>query len=303
MLRILLLALAFSIPVRAWDAPGHEEIDKLALAQLNPKARAELTRLAAAMSTPARTYTPVTLGCWMDDIRFNKDLPDYGKFKTWHYIDIGLTNDDPPQPLDPAAGDNQHVNVVQGLKRAVAVLKGGTDTDITSKAMAAAIVMHLVGDIHQPLHCASKYFMSHGKLRDDRGGNDEQVLNAPPPDPGKPPMNLHNFWDAAYRAKFDEKTGNVVIGPHGEPLPSFLDTTAYPYPLNDHLNKIDVDAWAKETNLIARNFVYPNLTATDDKKTCRLSTAYVNKARLIARSQLQTAADRLALLLNTTLGQ
>ena len=56
------------------------------------------------------------------------------------------------------------------------------------------------------------------------------------------------------------------------------------------------------SNGIARDFVYRELTATDNKKYCRLSSEYVAKANALARQRLVLAAWRLAALLNHTLG-
>jgi len=132
-------------------------------------------------------------------------------FLSWHYIDIGIDPGDPQPSFEPGGDNEARGNVVQALKRAVVVLKGGTDPYIQTKAMAFAMVMHLVGDIHQPLHCATKYFMSGGRLHQDAGGNKEEVLNGPPGEGGK--FNLHAFWDSAYRASFDEASGRVVLDP------------------------------------------------------------------------------------------
>jgi hypothetical protein len=62
------------------------------------------------------------------------------------------------------------------------------------------------------------------------------------------------------------------------------------------------DRWARESNAIARDFVYPGITATDNKKYCRLSSEYVAKANALAQRRLVLAAWRLAVLLNNTLG-
>ena len=64
----------------------------------------------------------------------------------------------------------------------------------------------------------------------------------------------------------------------------------------------DFDAWAREGNEIARDFVYRELTSTESKKYCRLSSGYVAQANTIAKQRLVLAAWRLAALLNDTLG-
>ena len=289
------LVLTSFAAVRAWDVQAHTLISRVALERLNPKAKAEVARLAAEVPHAGDPYNSVTISLWMDEIRMDSRMADFGKFKSWHYIDIPIDDRDPMPSFEPGGDNEEHGNVVQALKRAVVVLKGGTDPYIESKAMACAMVMHLVGDIHQPLHCATKYFFSHGQWRDDMGGNEELVANMPSLTPGSLPFRLHYFWDAAYRARFDAAGGNIDLA-------SICPREDLPAASDDKSLEPDFDAWAKDSNAIARNFVYRNLTATDDKKTCRLSSEYVAQAREIARAQLVLAGLRLAALLNATLG-
>jgi len=302
---LLLLA---AVPLRAWDDGGHQIVAAIAYAHLNPKAKQAAGQLAAKFPRPDRPYDFITLACWMDDIRHDATLADYGRFKSWHYIDIPIDPRDPMPAFDPSGDDDVHGNAVQALKRALVVLRGGSDPYVRDQAMALALIEHLVGDIHQPLHCATKYFMSHGELHDDKGGNGESVLNGPP---GDTKFNLHAFWDAAWRASFDEATGNVVLDdtysttswrdPSGiQELSAKIDGLASNF--SGDSNPSDFDQWARESNKLARDFVYPGITATDSAKNCRLGSAYVANSCERARQQLALAGRRLAELLNATLG-
>jgi nuclease S1 len=311
-LALLLIAPLIQKPLPAWDAAGHELVATMAFNRLNPKARKAVTELAREMVNPDQAYDAITLACWMDDLKKNTAMPFHGLFLGWHYIDLGLDPGDPQPSLEPGDDNDVHGNVVQALKRAVVVLKGGTDPYIQTKAMACAMVMHLVGDIHQPLHCATKYFLSGGRLHQDMGGNKEEVLNGPPGTgpPGDVKFNLHAFWDSAWRASFDDASGCVVLDPRfqeqGRHDPQILRSLAVtlakqPPPPGTDL-ETHIDQWARESNEIARDFVYPELTATDSKKYCRLSNIYVSRANALARQRLVLAAWRLATLLNETLG-
>jgi hypothetical protein len=308
------LALAFLLiipliqkPVAAWDAEGHELVATMAYSRLNPKAQQAVTALAHEMENPDQAYDAITLACWMDDLKKNTAIPYHGMFLSWHYIDIGIDPGDPQPSLEPGDDNEMHGNVVQALKRAVVVLKGGTDPYIQTKAMACAMVMHLVGDIHQPLHCATKYFISGGRLHNDVGGNKEVVLNGPP---GDTKFNLHAFWDSAWRASFDDTNGCVVLDPRYQEqgvhdpqnVRSLAETLAKEPPPPGTDLETHIDLWARESNDLARDFVYRELTATESKKYCRLSTVYVCRANMLARQQLVLAAWRLATLLNETLG-
>jgi hypothetical protein len=306
-LAFLLIAPWMPKPLAAWDAEGHELVATMAFDRLNPKAQKAVTDLARQVENPDQAYDAITLACWMDDLRKNTVMPYHGMFLSWHFIDIGLEPGDPQPSLDPGDDNEAHGNVVQALKRAVVVLKGGTDPYIKTKAVACALVMHLVGDIHQPLHCATKYFISGGRLHQDAGGNKEEVLNGPP---GETRFNLHAFWDSAWRASFDEAGGLVVLDSRyqeqGRHDPQTVQALAHalerqPPPPGADL-ETHIDSWARESNAIARDFVYPELTVTENKKYCRLSSGYVSKANALARQRLVLAAWRLAALLNHTLG-
>jgi hypothetical protein len=302
---VLALLLFFRAAAPAWDEGGHEIVATIAASRLNPKALAAVTRLAAQVPTDRGPYDIVTMACWMDDLRANDPaMPDHGLFFFWHYIDLGLNADDPRPSLEPGDDNELHGNVVQALKRAMVVLQGGTDPYVKSQAIACAMIMHLVGDIHQPLHASTKYFISHHRVEQDRGGNREGVDNGPWDNPR---FNLHAFWDSAWRASMDDQ-GRVALDPRFQPgrehHPQAIASIVgeFPPPPPGANLETNIDAWAWESNGIARTFVYPDLTQTGSLKYCRLSSGYIAKANAIARERLVLAAWRLAALLNATLG-
>ena len=295
--------------VVAWDADGHQLIAAMAYSRLNPKAQKTVTNLAREIQASGRSYDAVTVACWMDDLRKNEaGLPYHGLFLSWHYIDLGIEAGDPEPSWEPGDDNETHGNVVQALKRAVVVLRSGTDPYIKTKAMACAMVMHLVGDIHQPLHAATHYFRtSGGQLRHDAGGNKEDVVNGPA---GDSKFNLHAFWDSAWRASFDEASGNVVLderyqdrGVHDPELVRSLAEILVKQPPSAGTDlETHIDEWARESNRLAKDFAYREIMATESPKYCRLSSGYVAKANVMARQRLVLAAYRLAVLLNNTLG-
>ncbi len=304
---VLLVLVGGAVPACAWDEGGHEIIATVALSRLNPRALAALRELAREVPTDRAPYDPVTIACWMDDLRVNDPaMPDHGQFLSWHYIDLGLDSGDPLPSLEPGDDNEVRGNVVQALKRALVVLQGGTDPYVTSKPIACAMIMHLVGDIHQPLHAATKYFYSHGRVQQDRGGNREGVDNGPADENH---FNLHAFWDSAWRATMDE-AGRVTLDERFHPEPEHHPRAVAPLaaafvaqdaPVGANL-QTNIDAWAWESNQIARTFVYPYLTETESRKYCRLSSGYIAQANAIARRRLVLAGYRLSILLNNTLG-
>jgi hypothetical protein len=302
------LLLVFSQVAKAWDEGGHEIVATIADGRLNAKARAAVDALAPQVPNAGRPYNDVTMACWMDDLRSRSAaMPDHGMFLPWHFIDLGLEGGDPKPSFEPGDDNPWHGDAVQALKRAMVVLQGGTDPYVTTRAIACAIVMHLVGDIHQPLHAATKYFYSHGREMDDRGGNREGVDNGPLDERR---FNLHAFWDSAWRATMGPD-GHVVLDERFKPgrvhRPEEVAALAAELarddaPSADTNLEPDFEAWAWESNNVARSFVYRELTPTESLKYCRLSSGYISGANRIARQRLVLAAYRLATLLNETLG-
>jgi hypothetical protein len=312
-----LAAVSPPAPARAWDPYGHMLVDRLAYDRLDPKAKAAVDALAARVPYPGETYTPVTMGCWMDDLRTeNPDNPFSGKFKPWHFIVWGLEPGDASPPLEPGDdNDTRKGNVVQGLKRSYAVLQGGQDPYIPDKAVALAIFSHLMGDLHQPLHCASRFFENKdGKKTNDSGGNRVQIDNSPElalPLGNKARSNLHSFWDESYRGVFNPETRQLVVD---EALKDYTkkDLEALekmvpafePY-LREKpaVEKADFETWARESNALARDFAYPKLPRFKLNRYADVDAAYVDGARDIARKRIALAAQRLAALLNQVLGE
>lgn len=310
-LAVLVLAVS-TAPVRAWDPYGHMMVSHVAVQRLAPDARAEVERLVRDIRFPGTAYTPVTVGCWMDDIRQKSpDIPFSGKFKPWHYINWGLEPGDTGQPLQPGDDDDTRSgNVIQGLVRCTAVLGGGTDPYITDKATALAMLFHLVADVHQPLHCGSQqYTLASGKPASDSGGNRVLIENAPGvvlPGNNRQKANLHAFWDAAYRAKFNAQTGQLDMDPayddytkHDlELLKPLLASIEGRVPDASMPLDSSYESWGRESNALARDVAYGRLPSLEDHTRATVDEAYVKAAGEIGRQRIVLAGWRLAACLN-----
>ena len=111
----------------------------------------------------------------------------------WHYVNLPLylspadaeRDSQPPPPLAWHAGlDPARLNIVQALTMLTATWCEASPSD---RAVSLSWVLHLMADLHQPLHTAAM-FGAPAFERGDRGGNDVPV------DGGS---NLHALWDAA----------------------------------------------------------------------------------------------------------
>ena len=138
--------------------------------------------------------------------------------------------------------------------------------------LALKFLIHLVGDVHQPLHCVD---------HEDRGRNELHVRY------GGRPTNLHRVWDT-----------ELVIaagGSNGAALAAQLDRTISAQQA-ERLARGGPVEWANEAHAAAISIAYGRLPEGGDDD---LAGAYTETAVPVVDALLQEAGLRLAALLNT----
>ena len=193
-LTILIFAV-LALPAHAWNAAGHRLVAVIAWQQLSPTARAAIAAHLARHPDhgrwldKARSTEAVDLfaeaATWPDDIRndprlFDEDrepptpplpgLPDTARHKRWHYVDL-----DPLGKVREGELDNRIELLIRQLR---------TSRQPEQISYALPWLLHLVADIHQPLHVGR-----HG----DEGGNQVEIEN--PFNKRLPFSSLHLYWD------------------------------------------------------------------------------------------------------------
>lgn len=148
----------------AWGVTGHRATGWIADKYLSKKARKELQKVFNGQSL-------AMLSTWMDEVKSDSAF-DY--MEEWHWVTIPLGTSYEKSQKNPK-GD-----VIMTIERIVRELKSGKLT-IPQQLFNIRILIHLVGDIHQPLHVGG---------RDDKGGNDIRVTWF-----GRQ-TNLHRVWDS-----------------------------------------------------------------------------------------------------------
>jgi hypothetical protein len=305
-----LLTVTTTFNVNAWDGTGHMLIAQIAHDRLNDKARARVDALAAQLDNNGVPYNAVTVACWADDIKDrNSKSPFQGQFKPWHYIDIGCLPTDPDVLAHPPALTATSGDVITALNHCVDLIKNKkTDALVPNEAVALALVMHCVGDIHQPLHTTARYNPNPkptDKYKDDAGGNGISLANLADTPWSK---NLHSFWDEAYRRYY--KDGEVRATPPlseatalGSPEMKEWMKQLEPYaPAHPDL-QFDVKKWVMGSHEIACTQVYGTLDAPYGARDVKLTEKYVTDATRTARQQIELAGYRLAALLNDLYGK
>ena len=276
-----------SVNALAWGDGGHMMVATIAQDRLNKNAKAEADRLLAVVISPAsismRTATFVTAAHWADDVR---PLSSFAHTGDLHFIDNPFSPDGTELPADLPKPEN----VVKALDQNVAILKNSQDDQ--EKAQALRFIIHFVGDIHQPLHCATR--VTSALPEGDRGGN-EFFITGINGQGKKQKLKLHSYWD--------EGIGTFPrTGPHFQPPPVEEVTAAAKavlnkFPDSDEGWKSGVpfgyEQWAAESSAIAENFVYKGLVAGQMP-----SQEYVDAATATAQKRVAWAGFRLAALLN-----
>lgn len=293
------LLLASAAAARAWDYTGHMLVDQIAYEQVSPRVREAVARLVAPLENSYNDHKPyhfVTAGAWLDDMRSQPNYP-WGKL---HYVDVpytpsGSSFSEPPPP-----------HLLSGMDEALAVLRA-PDASGAKKSEALAMLMHFVGDVHQPMHCVDW---------EDRGGNQFFIAGVPFSDLGKKAVpNLHAFWDKAFR--FDVENGSVIERYHA-PWPNQRPESPESGLIHDEAAKISAQFpraalpqlaaktprdWARESHLIACLFAYPAQPHPTNAEVVTLPPEYVHRAHEIACERVALAGCRLADLLEDLFGK
>jgi hypothetical protein len=275
-LSLLLLAPPSAL---AWDDTGHLLVSQIAYERLSPAAKAKVDAMVKTIRFCGKTYDGTTLGAWMDDIKSDSTHDD---LRAWHYTDIVIFDGVPPDPKMQPGKEN----AVARIAWATDALRKSLGSD-KKDAELLAYLYHLVGDIHQPLHAATRVTASN---RDgDAGGNEFKIAGLPEVD------NLHYYWDSAAgsfhfwspsrpldareRRRLDAYAKQIVAANPAESMPESKE--------------LDPQKWAAESNELARTVVY----ALPENSTP--TTAYEAKAQTVARRRIALAGYRLASLLNS----
>ena len=265
-----------------WGAGGHMMVASIAFKRLNPHAKAKVQALLARPINPAAVTAKspdfVNAAHWADDLR---PFAEFDSFKPLHFIDKPFSTDGTPLPSDIPEADN----IVKALEDNVNILKTSTDKD--AQAQALRFIIHFVGDIHQPLHSATR--VSSALPEGDRGGNSVSIKVA-----GKT-TNLHSYWDGGIGSF--PKTGANFAPPPLSQIPAAAATAMAGNPATDPKLKLDdpfnFAAWADESFTLAKSTAYKGMT-----NGVTPSASYNTKALKVARQRVAWGGYRLAAVLN-----
>src|SRR5579883_255393 len=300
-------------PLRSWDGQGHMMVAWVAFQHLDAATRAKVVRLLRlhpdyntwvagipddeAHRDQRLQRAMMLAATWPDEIKQdphytndgenpngrpaaaqNIGYADHLQHRYWHYIDVPLAVGG-AQGRQPAS-----VNAQERIELFLAALRTppspGDNTLAALQSYDLVWLLHLVGDIHQPLHCTSRF--TPALPAGDAGGNKVKVK----PTRATHDTELHSYWDRRLGASNDPDTVAKAAGR----LPSVSRASAS--------NR--VSAWVRASWSLARNTVYC-APIGDAAGPYPLTAAYEQKALTTARKQVALAGARLAKVLAATL--
>ncbi len=247
----LIGAMLMPVMAGAWGQKGHDVTAYLAEQHLTERTRAVVDSLLDGRSM-------VYWANWLDNA---SHTPEYAYSKTWHYknVDEGVRYEE--------AQANPSGDAVTAIKSRMEILQD-PHSSLADKQLALKMLLHIVGDLHQPMH------MGHAT---DLGGNRVKIKYF-----GRD-TNLHSVWDSnlpesAHKWGFTEWVMMLEREPEAH---------------NPSLLKGTVDDWAKETIAITGD-VYREMP-----EGANVSYNEVARWTPVIEQQLLRGGLRLAHMLNT----
>ena len=150
-----------------WGMTGHRVVGEVAESLLTVKAKKAIKEILGDESLAMASN-------WAD---FIKSDSNFNYLSPWHYINLkgGLTHDEVMNILVPDTG----INLYAKLNFVIKELKN-KQLEKDKKVMYLRLLIHFVGDLHQPMHVGKP---------EDQGGNKIKVLWF------NDSTNLHSVWD------------------------------------------------------------------------------------------------------------
>lgn len=241
-----------SLPAFGWGQTGHRVTGAIAENHLTPAAKAAIARLLPNESLAEASTYP-------DEMRSNPS--EYWRKITppWHYVTV------PKHKHYHDVGAPEQGDAYTALKAFTSTLKS-KKSGREEKQRALRFIVHIIGDLHQPLHAGNGT---------DRGGNDVKVRFF------WEDSNLHTVWDSKML--------------DGKKL-SYTEWTRW---LDRKITAKDIDTWSKATpeewiaeSTQIRDTIYP-------EDANNMSYDYVYEHLPVAKQRLQQAGIRIATYLNT----
>ncbi|MER3460720.1 MAG: hypothetical protein C4320_02715 [Armatimonadota bacterium] len=315
-LRVLGLGLCslLAVPALAWNAEGHKQVADIAWTRLRPVTKTAIMKILAeadpafagdlederksrnafrllsvmpdtVKGSTTNAYAPLAVAynnTWIP----KPDPSDREQIlcKTWHYYDEPIRYTGPK----PIVRESNALNALVKAQFSLAELYKKNDNGIYASWWLGWIE-HIVGDLHQPLHCTSNYSVD--KVNGDAGGN--KIKLGLQGRNGRP-LALHAYWDNG----IDHAREKDGMGGRGktnfEITSERWSTDRAIQPASARILDLQPLDWIHEGAVLADKFVY----SAEMKDGYVPDEAYESRHREICKQQALLAGYRLAEVLN-----
>ena len=275
------------------------------LEQQNPAALSAALKVLSSLKADYPTLTkdesshPFTeCALFADNIKSE----GYSWQSNWHFIDQPYYNkggSSSDYSFKPASTDLvQALNALVGMLTNSGSYKSTTYYQQIANAFpnptdqlsfALRLVIHYVGDMHQPLHAEAEVNSTYPS--GDQGGNAEKVPSV------SGVSNLHSVWDSVIYQYPGYPTMPLSTSDWSW-YTNTVSTLASEYPIsNSSILPEDYEGWANQSYDIAVKYVYPGFVAGQTP-----STEYQNTAKPVLSKHMMLGAARLANLIEHIYG-
>jgi hypothetical protein len=307
----LLLMLVLSVPSYGWSDTGHMAVAFVAYQRLNPQTRARVDALVklnpnfgffssqipqGTSAKDRRMMLFILAATWPDFIKGdgqhhpdgteggnkppndgtaanNTGYPDTAMHKYWHFVDRPFSPDNTPLEDPPVPNAETQIAAFRTVL--------ASNSPDALKSYDLCWLLHIVGDVHQPLHATARFTQTqpHG----DDGGNDVNIREG-----NASPKRLHSFWDGILGTGKKPADG-VALGQSLSSAPAVAG------------NNLNVNDWLTESFNAAKATVYKKPPIGVGKGPFKINATYRNSAKTLARKRMALAGARLANILNNEL--
>ncbi len=298
----------------AWGAIGHMTVAYVAYQKLAPAAKARVRDLLKMNPDYANWEKQIPAGTaaedhdrmifmmasvWPDDIKGESQYSDDGtdggntpgsgsssqnigysnmlRHKYWHFVDTPFSPDQTPLPAVPAPNAQTQIITFR------AVL--ASEQPDALKSYDLVWLVHLVGDIHQPLHAVNR--ITKAEPKGDAGGNWVKLF-------GDAASNLHSYWDDLPGSECKFCSDKVPCVNRAIVLGRTLEAIS-----SKEARDTDTAAWIRESFELARAKVYRDPIGVENQLyTIVPRSAYEIESYKLALKRVALAGARLAQVLN-----
>jgi hypothetical protein len=284
-----LIAIMTTSSAQAWEQEGHKVTALIAYRFLQPEVRKRIDDMLSQDSDTLTAHDFASVAVWADLYRDSDQSTTgerYSGTEKWHYIPVQITHPNidaacfgrPKLPPGTLASRGSGNDCILDKIKQFEVELGDAHASEPERLLALKYLIHLLGDLHQPLHIGEDH---------DEGGGLVKVSAE-----GFAAGSLHHFWDREFVH---------AINPDPDLLAAALISGITPIQMREWQSGT-VEDWVDQSFALSRDSAYaPLVHARKPGNVTQLDSNYVRHAEEVVAAQLCKGGLRLAVVLNRAL--